>query len=83
MTMTQVVTGWLKSGCGLPTVARVHNWGCTGCDRWVVVVHFWGHGNTEDYRGEFDSRQEAERAARAINGSLTRIANKVAASLAA
>jgi hypothetical protein len=76
MTMTQVIGRWLKFGC-VPTVARVHNLGCQGCSRWVVLVHYWGLGDSEDYRGEFDTRRQAERSARAINAAITRTVNKL------
>ena len=85
------VKGWVKSGCGMPVVATVQNWSpvkhlpgyCHARDaRWVVVVKYADFGCQDLYYGEFDSRKEAERSARAVNGWITRYYNKYSAQAA-
>lgn len=76
---------WIKAAGFCPMVAKVENWSpvkgfpgyCAARDaRWVVVVEFAGFGDDREFKGEYDSREDAERAARAVNGWLTRWCSK-------
>lgn len=50
---------WARCGV-MPCEAKVRDWGCQGCHRWVVVVTFCARFGQDDlYCGEYDSRREA------------------------
>jgi hypothetical protein len=76
MTLTQSVAGWVRFGF-CPIELRAADWGVPGCVRRVLVATHCGHGDQDLFLGEYDSREELDRARRAYRGVITRTWNRL------